>query len=85
MSAYPAPRPGASGVWTTAPCRSGGLVSIRWDWRRPDDAPRWLVVAHDSPTPAQAFVRHDLRVLYDARDELGARERWTSLVAPREG
>lgn len=71
--------PGAAGSWTTAPCRSGGLVSIRWDWRRPDtDAPRWVVVAHDVAPPALG----DLRVLYDARDELGARERWTSLAMP---
>ena len=77
-----APCPGAAGAWTTVPCRSGGLVSIRWDWRRPDDAPRWLVVVHDSATPTEAFLRHDLRVLYDARDELGARDRWTSLATP---
>lgn len=64
-----APSRGAAGPWETRRARVGCLVSIRWDWRRPDDTPRWVVVAHDVAPPALG----DLRVLYDASDEGRAR------------
>lgn len=78
------PERGRAGPWERAPGRTCRWVALRWDWRRGEDAPRWVVVAYESMTPRAAFEAGDLRVMHDARDEAGARERFASLSRPAD-
>lgn len=66
-------KPGTASPWETSPAHSGGWVSIRCEHRRRRGV-AWVVVSHDSPTPAEGFARGDLRVHYAAHDGAGARD-----------